>query len=288
MFRTVFGAACALFLTAVTPLGAQDASQVVVVREGQRVELGHVKAVRYASAEGEVEIRLLFASATPEGVVLADSFGRDTVARWVRSSGAIAVKVSFEEQSPEQYSMTAYVGDSTLSGGGTVSGGDRRGVFKALDLGEDRIAGELEHEMGSVALSGTFRATLAGAAEAPAVTAASVAASPQARVLLEFARAMRRMDFEAAQQHAAGDVRAEMEEAKEMLGEEVVKDMIEERFGDPVALEQRLGSAEASLRETGDSAVISLVKKTVHEDGHSTETESYRFVKVGDAWKITM
>jgi hypothetical protein len=288
MIRTGSAATCVLLAAMVAPAAAQDSSRVVMVRDGKTIELRHVKGARYVPDGGEAEIKLLFASEEPAGVVLVDDFGRDNVGRWVQERGALAVKITFEEGSPEHFQMAAYTGETMISGGGTASGEDRVGVFRAVDIGADRIAGELDHEMASVALSGRFSVSLARAAEAPAVTGAAVAASPQAAALLGFARAMQRMDLAAAQQYGAGDVRAEMEEAREMLGEGALKAMIEERFGDPAALERRLASEEASLQVSGESAVIRLVKKTVYEDGHSTETESYRFVKVGDAWKITM
>jgi hypothetical protein len=290
MGKVAFGTTCLLIagFGLAAPVAAQDTSDVVMTRDGARTELRHVRATRFVPESGEAEIRLLFSSADPGDVVLADAFGRDTVARWVQASGAIAVKVSFEETTPEQFQVTAYTGETMVSGGGHASGGERIGAFRALDLAADRVSGELDNEMGSVALSGTFRASLAPAAETPAVTGAQVASSPQARVLLEFARAMSRMDLEAAQPHAAGDLRAQMAEAAEMLGKEAITEMIAERFGDLAALERRLGSQEASLQESGDRAVITLVKKTVYEGGHSTESESYRFVKVGSDWKISM
>jgi hypothetical protein len=268
---------------------AQDRSQVAVEDAGKRIELRHVVGARYSPASGEAEIRLLFASADPAGVVLADTFGGDQVTQWVAKSGASAVRVTFPEANPEQYQIGYFnVNGRNVTGGGTASGGATRGVFKTIDVAADRVSGELMftfHEMG---LSGAFAARLPSVKEAAGITGAAVGKSAQAQALLAFARALAKQDLKAAQAYAAGDVMSELEELKKTVGAAAVKEIVQEQFGDLALLQRRLGSAEAMLRESGDTAVISLTKKTKDQHGESTETQTFRFLREDGKWKVHM
>jgi hypothetical protein len=277
-------------LVAASPLSpGSEQSRVSVEHEGRRIEMSHVKAARYTPASGDVEIRLLFASQDAREVVVADAFGRDTIRRWVLQTGASALAITFPESSPEQYTVQVYnVGDQSLSGGGTSSGGETRGVFSAISTSGDRVTGELKFTMAGMAMAGAFEAALGGAAEAQAVTGKTVVTSPQGQTLLAFARAMSRMDLKAAQPHFDGDIQKDVEEMRKVFGPDGLKELLDEQFGDPNQLEQRLASPEAALREDGDKATITVTRRSKTELGESSETTTFQFIRVGGAWKIRM
>lgn len=276
--------------TALAQPAPASRSQVAVVQEGGgRVDLQHVRGARYKPASGEAEIRLLFTSADPGDIAVADAFGSDAVTAWVRKSGASAVQVSFPEANPEQFQVNfVNINGRSISGGGTSSGGETRGVFKKIEMAGERVSGELMHKTGDLSLSGTFEVRASSVSAAASITGAAVARSPQGQALLAFARALSKEDLMAAQAHAAGDVKGELEEMKKMLGPNAIKELVKEQFGDMAAFTRRLGSPEASLQESGDAAKISLVRKTKEASGESTETTSFRFVRVDGQWKIQM
>ena len=287
-----FGLSTVILLSfvAAQPRAQAPAKVTIVTKDGKSIALPYVAATRYVAASGEAEIRLLFASADPKGIALADPFGEDTaVGRWLMERKVPAVKVTFKEGDEVNFQANTYnVGEFNYSGGGHASGGETRGVFRKLNLEKDRIAGDVKYELGSSAFAGNFTSALTTVNEAPAIKGPKVAASPQAEVLIAFARAMGKMDFAAAQQYAADDVQASMKEAREFMGEAGLKKMIKERFGDPKVLQTILNSPDVALAEAGDRAKISLTKKTKDKDGESSTTESFTFVKVDNKWKMTM
>lgn len=268
------------FLAVLLAGGAQGASQVELDRDGKKAALPHVTAVRFVDASGKAEIRLLFSSVKPENVVLADAFGGDTVHEWGASGKGSTVKVTFEEAAPEQYSMAVYHAGKMSSGGGTRISGDVKGVVRGLEVKADKVAGAMDVDsMGSV-LKGAFDAALATVTEAKPVKGAAVAATPQARALLDFARAMNKKDFAAAQRYSAREVKAQMEEARREMGEEFVNETLKEF--EPRALEASLKSEGAELLESGDTAKIRLVTKT--EGG--TSTRAFTLIRAGGDWKV--
>jgi hypothetical protein len=281
---------CTLLLGSASYAAAQSA-KVKVVSSGQATELTHVLATRYVPAGGQAEIRILFSATDPKGLALADGFGDDrNLMRWLMESNTPAVKVTFNEGDEANFQLGTYgIGSSNYSGGGHSSGGDTTGVFRKLSLTKDKVAGELKHEAaGNYVLSGAFQTAVMTVTEAPSIKGPKVAASPQAQTLLAFARAMGKMDFKGAQPYAADDIEASMKEAKEMMGDAGLRQMIKERFGDPKVLQAMLNSPDVTLAESGDQARISLTKKTKNASGESSETESFKFVKVDGKWKMAM
>jgi hypothetical protein len=280
MIRTAAVVSLGLTLAA-APLAAQSTSQVSLVKEGKTTALPHVAAARYVAPDGKAEIRLLFATAAPQGA-LADAAGNNPAEDWARKcAGCSTVLVTFQEAEPEQYSYSILHGGSMLSGGGTLMSGEQKGVVQGLAVKDGRIAGAMNFEPGGAGpVKGRFETALGSVVAAKPVTGTAVAASPQARALLDFARAMTRKDFATAQKLSARDVQKEMAEAKEAMGAAFVDEMLKEM--DPRRLEPQLKSPGAQLVESGDTAEIRLVKK---EDG-GTSTQTFRLVKVSGQWKM--
>jgi hypothetical protein len=278
--RTVAVVSLGLCLAAGTA-GAQSTSKVQMVKDGKTTALPHVAAARYVAPDGKVEIRLLFATAPPEGPV-ADAAGNNPAEDWARKcQGCSSLLVTFQEAAPEQYSYSILHGGSMLSGGGTLMSGDQKGVAVGLALKDGRIGGTMKFEPGGAGpISGRFDAPLASVTAVKPVTGPAVAASAPAKALLEFARAMTKKDFAAAQKLSARDVQHEMAEAKKAMGDEFVNEMLKEM--DPKKIEPQLKSPSTELVETGDAAEIRLIKK----EGGSTSTQTFRLVKVGGQWKM--
>jgi hypothetical protein len=275
-------AAVASVLLLATPAAAQT-SKVTIVKDGKTVALTHAVAARIIKPEGQPEIRILWTSKPPQGLVLADPFGDDMAVReWLDANKASAVQVSFTEGEHQNFSLNTYfIGDSNYAGGGTSMGGETTGIFKKLDVSKDTIAGEVLHEPGTAKLTGTFSAKLETAPTPTRTTGAAVATSAQAKVLQSFAAAMSKMDFAAAAPHSAADVKQKFDEAKEAIGEDGIKEMMTERFAN---LKAMLAGPDVTLEESGDKSRIRIVKK----DGSSTETTTFSFVRVGGEWKVSM
>jgi hypothetical protein len=275
--------AASIAILLVTGTASTQSSKITVVKDGKTVTLSHAVAARIAKAAGAPEIRILWTSVPPTGLVLADPFGDDMgVREWLSGNKAAAVQVSFTEGEHENFSLNTYhIGETNYAGGGTSSGGETRGIFKKLDVTKDTVSGEVMHDPGSATIRGTFTAKLETAPTPTQITGAAVAKSAQARVLESFAAAMMKMDFAGAQPHAAADVKKEFEEAKEAIGEDGVKEMMKERFAN---LKAALAGPDVTLEESGDRSRIRIVKK----DGSSTETTTFSFVRVGGQWKVRM
>jgi hypothetical protein len=281
-------AAAILLVCAAAPAFAQT-SKAKLVAGGRTHALKSVGATRFVPHSGESEIRILFASVDCSGVPLADEFVPDgfAVPRWARTSGAAAVLVSYAEKKPEISRLTFFFPEGAmLSGEAKRSGKAGRGAFRKLDLKGEQLSGELSHKSAPGALTGTFKVRVRTVREATLLTGPAVGLSQQAAALLAFAKAMRKLDLKGAQRYADGDLAAGIAGLKKDFGDQAVKALVRDRFGDLKSLQRDLGAPAASLRESSDRAEIGLV--SAKKDGKVTQSraETYRFTRVDGAWKV--
>ena len=265
------------------------ASKVKLAKEGSKpVALSNVTAVRFAPAEGPVEVFLLFSDVKPQGLTMVGPFGEESfaVAKWAQEASAHAVQVSYKEGDESNYSLSVYGGDENFSSGGSRSGPGMIGVFKKINGTESKIAGELNWDGPPGVLSGTFDAQPETVHEAPVIKGAAVAKSAEAAALLGFTRAMSKFDLKAAQPFAARSLDEEFGKAKAEMGEKAVKEMIKAMIGDPKKIEALLKSDGASLQEMGDKATIKLKETIKDANGEGSTTQTFSFLKIDGKWKV--
>jgi hypothetical protein len=267
-------------------LSASAASKVKVGTGTEKIALPHVEGTRFNKADGTSVITLLFSEKKPEAVVLVDSFGGDdlSLAKWMSTTGeAVAAKVEFTEGQEENYSMTLFLGGESVAVGAHASGGEAKGLFRKLELKDDKISGTIDRAQQPGAMSGTFDTKLRTIAEPKWVSGADVAKSPQGQALLAYASAMLKFDFAGASRHSVRDEVAESARTKQMMGEKRMKDMIRMEFGTAKDFAKRLSSADASMAATEDRTRIRIVQRD--PDG-STMTSTIGLQKVDGAWKV--
>jgi len=268
--------------------GSIHAASKVQLQVGKdKILLPHVEATRFEKSDGSKMIILLFTAKKPEGVTVIDEFGNQgfTLQEWVQKSKTSAVTISFTEGAEENYSLNTYnVAGKDMALGGTNSGGEVRGVFKKLDLKADRIGATLQYSGEPGPLSGTFDTPLTTLKEAQWVKGPQVGKSPQAKVLLAYAKAMLKGDLAAATRLSVNDEKAEMERNVKMMGSaDRVKKIIKMEFVSPKEFEKLLNSADASMAESANGTKIKVVKR--FKDS-STETSTFGLYKVDGAWKV--
>jgi hypothetical protein len=271
-------------LSMITATFTFASSKVEIQAAGLKLALPHVEATRLIRNDGSAVISLLFAEKKPVDVVLVDEFGGNdlSLAQWTAKSDALAVLLSFKEGDEENFSLTVHVGAENNSTGGHHSGDGMRGVFRKLDLGKDRISGTLDHAGPPSALRGAFETDIRTVKEPAWVSGAALATSAQAKVLLAYAAAMRKMDFATATKYSVRDEVAETEKTKAMMDEKRMKSLIAMEFGTTKEFEKLLASADASMAESATKTKIRLVRR----DGSSSEMSTIGLEKVGGEWKV--
>jgi hypothetical protein len=286
MLRTIRPILILWLLAATLSAAAQSASKVRLVSGGRTHNLKFVSGTRYEPREGPAEVRLLFTAVTAEGLPLADAFRPDefAVPRWSRASGTPAVLVTFEEKKTESTALRIFFPEGhQLDGRVARSGKAGRGAFRKLEVKADVISGEFSHKGSPGTLSGTFIARLPTVKQAAERRGAEVAGSPQGEALLAYARHMRKMDIRNAQKYAAGDLAAHIETLRRTYGEQAVKTLVRDRFGDLKQFERDLRSPQTVMLESADRAEIRL---PATKKSREAETETFRFVSDSGAWKV--
>lgn len=259
-------------------------AQVQIKTAAKSLSLPHVMATRFVGADGTAKIHLLFASSKPEGVILTDAFGDPgfTLAEWLKKSGATAAKIEFGEKEPQQFSLNTFnIGGQDMALGGVQLGDDNIGIFKKLELKQDRVTGLLQYEGPPGTLTGGFESAIRTLKEPPVTKGAHVEKSPQARALLSFVTAMNKLDLASAAPFIVGDLEKDMGEMRSRMGDTAVRGMIEEDFGAPKELKKRLSSPEAEIAEADDSAKIWLPPAK----GES-QKKRFSFVRIDGRWKV--
>jgi len=183
----------ALLITLVLAGSIHAASKVQLQVGKDKILLPHVEGTRFEKSDGSKMIILLFTAEKPEGVTVIDEFGNKgfTLQQWVQKSKTSAVTISFTEGAEENFSLNTYnVAGGDMALGGINSGGEVRGVFKKLDLKAGQIRGTLQYAGKPGQLSGSFDAPLITLKEAQWVKGPQVGKSPEAKVLLAYAKAM--------------------------------------------------------------------------------------------------
>ena len=144
------------------------------------------------------------------------------------------------------------------------------------------ISGEVFHPAPPSTLSGKFDAPLKVISAAKWVSGDAVVKSPQAAVLIAYAKAMRKFDFAAATRFSVNDEVVETKRAIEAMGEKGMKAMIRDTFLTEKEFAKLLASSDASMAETPNATRFRLVRRS----GGDTETSSITLLKVGDEWKV--
>lgn len=262
------------------------ASKVQLTRDGKTIALPYVRAARFLPVEGPPRLHLLFATVAQTDVVLVNSFGEDpaSINRWAVLHEEVAAVVSMTVGEEQNYMVMLAAGSSSSAAGGTRMDGEMRGAFRKLQVTDERITGEIMlDEPGR--LSGTFDVAVETTREIPFTTGPHVAKSVQAIVLVAYARAMSNLDLKAAQALSASNVEQEFNAARQELGAKYVVQMIAERYGDIAQFEEDLASADASLRESGDTAQI-RIQRDVKSPFPEVRTQTFNFVRLNGMWKV--
>lgn len=268
----------------VAAMSASAIAQVKIKTTDKSIALPHVMAARFIRADGAATIHLLFASSKPEGVILTDAFGDPgfTLVEWVKKSGATAARIEFGEKKPEQFSLNTFnTGGQDMALGGTHLSDDSIGIFKKLELKQDRVTGLLQYEGPPGTLTGGFDCAITTLKEPPVTKGAHVGKSAQARALLSFVAAMNKLDLASAAPFTVGDLEKDMGEMRAGMGDAIVLELIKEDFGDTKELKKRLSSPEAEIAEAYDSAKIWLPPAK-----GAPEKKRFSFVRVDGQWKV--
>lgn len=277
--------AATLLLSVAVVHDGQAASKVQIEAGDQKFALPHIQAVKVLKEDGPSQVVILFTEQAAEDVVLADDFGGDdllSLGSWASKTGLLAARLSFTEGAEENYSLTLHAGGDSVSAGAHQSGGESKGPFRKLQMKGDRISGEVSHPGPPSKLSGTFDAPLKVIRVPKWISGDAVVRSPQATVLLAYAKAMRKFDFAAATRYSVNDEVAETKRAVEALGEKRMKAMIRETFLTEKDFAKLLASADASMAETPAATRFRLVRRS----GAETEASSVTLLKIDGEWKV--
>ena len=271
-----------LVTTLLAPL-SHAASKATFTRGETKFDLSHVTAVRFTPKSGPSKVHLLFAAKPAEGVILTDAFGDPgfSLLKWAQSSATPAIKVEFNEGAIESFSFNSF----NIEGGDIALGGHQesatvRGPFKDLDLTADRISGTLSYQAPNGVLAGTFDAPIQTIKEPSPISGAAVGKSAQAQALLSFVRALHKFDFGAAEKHSANPIAEELKAERKRRGDKAMKDLFNEEFGDPKALEKLLSAPDAQLAAAEESAKI-WIKKPGND-----QLSRFGLFKIDGKWKV--